>query len=71
VEDPLEGHDLAKSFGCQFLEASAKSRINVEQSFFELVRDIRKRQSFAEEGHKKLSSRRTNKLLRSKNCSLF
>jgi len=37
-----EGQDLAKSFGCPFLETSAKSRINVEESFFELVREIRK-----------------------------
>jgi GTPase KRas protein len=37
-----EGADLAKSFGCKFLESSAKSRINVEESFFELVREIRK-----------------------------
>jgi GTPase KRas protein len=59
VVSSLEGHDLAKSFGCQFLEASAKSRINVEQSFFELVRDIRKPRSSAEE-----------KQLRSRNCSL-
>merc|ERR1711879_47001 len=33
---------VAKSFGCKFLESSAKSRINVEESFFELVREIRK-----------------------------
>lgn len=37
-----EGQDLAKNFGCPFLETSAKSRINVEESFFELVREIRK-----------------------------
>jgi len=37
-----EGADLARSFGCKFLESSAKSRINVEECFFELVREIRK-----------------------------
>jgi len=37
-----EGQDLARNFGCPFLETSAKSRINVEESFFELVREIRK-----------------------------
>lgn len=36
-----QGADLAKSFGCPFIESSAKSRINVEQAFFELVRAIR------------------------------
>ncbi|CAO3659101.1 unnamed protein product [Rhizopus stolonifer] len=37
-----EGKDLAKSFGCQFIETSAKKRVNVEESFFEIVRDIRR-----------------------------
>jgi GTPase KRas len=37
-----EGQDLAKSFGCPFLETSAKARINVEDSFYQLVREIRK-----------------------------
>jgi len=37
-----EGQELAKSFDCPFLETSAKARINVEESFFSLVREIRK-----------------------------
>jgi len=37
-----EGADLAKSFGCPFMESSAKTRVNVEESFFELVREIKK-----------------------------
>jgi len=37
-----EGRDLAKHFGCQFLETSAKQRINVDTAFTELVREIRK-----------------------------
>jgi len=37
-----EGQDLAKSFDCPFLETSAKARINVEEGFFALVREIRK-----------------------------
>jgi GTPase KRas protein len=32
---------LAKSYGCPFFESSAKSRINVEESFYQLVREIR------------------------------
>jgi len=36
-----EGQDLAKSFGCAFFETSAKSRINVEEAFYQLVREIR------------------------------
>lgn len=37
-----EGRALADSFGCKFIETSAKSRINVENSFYDLVREIRK-----------------------------
>src|SRR3990167_8470657 len=37
-----EGKDLAKSFGCPIFETSAKARINVEEAFYELVREIRK-----------------------------
>jgi GTPase KRas protein len=37
-----EGQDLAKSFGCPFFESSAKARINVEESFFSVVREIRR-----------------------------
>lgn len=36
-----EGSELGKSFGCPFLETSAKTRVNVEEGFFELVRVIR------------------------------
>ncbi|KAJ3433062.1 ras-like protein rasd [Anaeramoeba flamelloides] len=37
-----EGTDLAKSFNSPFIETSAKTRTNVEESFFGLVREIRK-----------------------------
>ncbi|KAG2208727.1 ras-like protein 1 [Mucor mucedo] len=37
-----EGRDLAKNFGCQFIETSAKQRIHVDEAFFEVVRDIRR-----------------------------
>jgi len=37
-----EGQDLAKSFACPFFESSAKTRVNVEECFYELVREIRK-----------------------------
>jgi GTPase KRas len=37
-----EAKDLAKSFGCPFYETSAKARINVENAFYQLVREIRK-----------------------------
>eukprot|EP01103_Thecamoeba_quadrilineata_P018057 TRINITY_DN667_c0_g3_i1.p1 TRINITY_DN667_c0_g3~~TRINITY_DN667_c0_g3_i1.p1 ORF type:complete len:188 (-),score=47.65 TRINITY_DN667_c0_g3_i1:55-618(-) len=37
-----EGSDLAKSFQCPFWETSAKARINVEEIWFDIVREIRK-----------------------------
>jgi hypothetical protein len=38
----LEGRDLAKHFGCRFIETSAKLRINVDEAFCSLVREIRR-----------------------------
>jgi GTPase KRas protein len=37
-----EGDALARSFGCPFVEASAKSDINVQECFFGAVREIRR-----------------------------
>ncbi|KAK4051856.1 RAS1 protein [Microbotryomycetes sp. JL201] len=37
-----EGRDLAKQFGCPFIETSAKQRLNVDEAFSTLVREIRK-----------------------------
>jgi hypothetical protein len=37
-----EGRDLAKHFNCKFIETSAKNRINVDEAFWELVREIRR-----------------------------
>jgi GTPase KRas protein len=37
-----EGAALARSFGCAFIETSAKSRINVDKAFFDIVREIRR-----------------------------
>ena len=35
-----EGRQLAKSFGCRFIETSAKQRINVDEAFYNLVREL-------------------------------
>lgn len=37
-----EGRELAKQFGCRFIETSAKQRLNVDEAFSNLVREIRK-----------------------------
>lgn len=37
-----EGRDLARNFGCTFVETSAKQRVNVDEAFFHVVRDIRR-----------------------------
>ena len=37
-----EGESLARSFGCKFIETSAKSRMNVDNAFYDLVREIRR-----------------------------
>jgi GTPase KRas protein len=37
-----EGRDLAKNFGCKFIESSAKSKVNVDEAFYSLVREIRR-----------------------------
>jgi len=37
-----QGQELARKFGCAFLEASAKKRINVDEIFHDLIRQINK-----------------------------
>lgn len=57
-----EGQELAKTFGCPFKEASAKTRVNVEDSFFELVREIRRSMTGKND---------TKKQKKKKGCSLL
>lgn len=33
---------MARDFNCKFIETSAKSRINVDNAFYDIVREIRK-----------------------------
>lgn len=37
-----EGQALARAIGCRFIETSAKSRVNIEEAFYETVREIRR-----------------------------
>ncbi|KAI9725406.1 MAG: Ras GTPase ras2 [Chrysothrix sp. TS-e1954] len=48
-----EGMALARKLGCEFVEASAKSCVNVERAFYDVVRLLRKRKH-----HSKNSDRR-------------
>ncbi|CAG8514504.1 7593_t:CDS:2 [Ambispora gerdemannii] len=43
VIDKEQGQRLADEFNIKFLETSAKANINVEEAFFTLARDIKKR----------------------------
>ena len=46
-----EGRELAKHFGCRFIETSAKQRINVDEAFNNLVREIRRYNREQTTGH--------------------
>ncbi|KAH8656596.1 ras family-domain-containing protein [Tricladium varicosporioides] len=37
-----EGEALARTFGCKFIETSAKNRINVDNAFYDMVREVRR-----------------------------
>jgi len=51
-----EGVELAKSFRCPFLESSAKARINVDEAFTEVVKEIRRKKR-DKEGSTKTSTK--------------
>ena len=38
----VEGESIARAMKCRFIETSAKSRINVDNAFYNLVREIRR-----------------------------
>eukprot|EP00007_Cunea_sp_BSH-02190019_P006384 CAMPEP_0174236994 /NCGR_PEP_ID=MMETSP0417-20130205/6375_1 /TAXON_ID=242541 /ORGANISM="Mayorella sp, Strain BSH-02190019" /LENGTH=190 /DNA_ID=CAMNT_0015315699 /DNA_START=102 /DNA_END=674 /DNA_ORIENTATION=- len=48
-----EGQEKAKSFNCPFFESSAKTRVNVEESFYQLVREIRQKVHGGDDAGKK------------------
>jgi len=51
-----QGEELARKFGgCGFLEASAKNRINVEQIFYDLIRQINRKNPQPNKNPKKKS----------------
>nr|AGC26948.1 Ras protein [Polyporus umbellatus] len=54
-----EGRDLAKHFGCRFIETSAKQRINVDDAFIALVCVIRRYNREQQHGRPKDSNDNT------------
>lgn len=46
-----EGSALAKSLGCEFVEASAKNCVNVEKAFYDVVRQLRRQRASAPSRH--------------------
>jgi hypothetical protein len=46
----VEGRDLAKQFQCKFVESSAKQKINVDEAFYNLVREIRRYNKETQQG---------------------
>jgi len=50
-----QGHNLARMFNCAFMETSAKSKINVNEIFYDLVRQINKKNPERERKQKKKS----------------
>ncbi|KAK6465428.1 ras family-domain-containing protein [Scheffersomyces coipomensis] len=55
-----EGLNLAKSFNCQFLETSAKQRINVEEAFYSLVRKIRDQENIKQNANSNQTTNNVN-----------
>jgi len=49
-----EGKELARSFGAEFIEASAKTRTNIEQIFISVVRRVREKQGFSKKSSKEM-----------------
>jgi len=55
VVTQAEGQDLAALFACTYIETSAKTRTNVDEAFYQLVREIRKRtEVHGKKSHKNL-----------------
>ncbi|KAJ3056242.1 Ras GTPase [Rhizophlyctis rosea] len=56
-----EGKEMAKRFGCRFLETSARMRVNVDEAFYSLVRSIREYNQRFERGAGSRGSREVKK----------
>ncbi|KAI8801654.1 ras family-domain-containing protein [Cladochytrium replicatum] len=68
-----EGEALARQFGCQFIETSAKNRIRVDDAFFSLVQEIRRYNQYNDRNSRpsKANGRPANGRSRSKKCTVL
>ncbi|EGG23224.1 Ras GTPase [Cavenderia fasciculata] len=57
-----EGRDLAKCLGMLFMETSARTRLNIEEAFYELVREMRRRERGIKDSKDKDSSDKKSKI---------
>ena len=64
-----QGQELAKTYRAPFFPTSAKNRTNVEEAFYELIREIRKDPTMLEQQTRKTRKRRM--LPGMANCPLF
>jgi GTPase KRas protein len=58
----LEGHELARELGCEFVEVSSKNDINVAKAFFDVVRSLRRQHIHAALRFALAPNRRNRKL---------
>lgn len=66
-----DGKALAQKLGCSFMETSAKTRTNVEEAFFSVVRADRKRQREVENRELKWQKENLGDQSKSSNVSFF
>jgi len=65
-----EGRELARSFRAEFIEASAKSRINIEQIFINIVRKVRQSRGLDSKKGKKVGAGGKQKIS-AKGCAIL
>jgi len=67
----MEGKSFADSIGAPFYETSAKNRINVEEGFYQLVRQVRKWNEMAAEEEDPNKKKSNKKKFRLAACSIL
>ncbi|KAI8854476.1 ras family-domain-containing protein [Chytridium lagenaria] len=71
-----EARDAAKAFGCVYLETSAKTRVNVDEAFYNLVLAIRNESKAAgggggNSGNERSGGERTGRTKKRKFCIIM